>query len=383
MKVALVMQDTRAVYGAERATMDLARNLRAAGADVRVWLLEEARLSGAGASALAEAFGGCAPVRRFAVEGRLSRGLAAALRRAAEEEGVEVLHSTGYKADVHVAMAAAPRDEDDVVPFATVSTVHGWLFRRWALKERLYFQVNLWALRKFDRVVVLTEFYERLLKGRGFLPLQLARIPTAPVADGIATRAAAEAIHCEERPFTFGLLGRLSDEKNHVLALKAAKWLDRWTDTSPQPWRILVAGDGPLRGALERKARRLGIDDRVEFAGRMEASAFFARTHVLLQPSKVENRPMSILEASAWMRPTVATAAGGMPELVEDGATGRLVAPGDAKGLAEAMRAYWANPALARAHGAAARRWLEAGPTPGEQATAHLEVYRAALKPRR
>jgi len=382
MKVALVMQDTRALYGAERATLDLARSLRGAGADVRVWLLEEARLSGMGESPLAKAFGACAPVRKFAVEGRLSRPLAEALREAAEAEGVDVLHSTGYKADVHVAMAAAPRDEDDAVPFATVSTVHGWLFRRWALKERLYFRVNLMALRKFDRVVVLTEFYERLLKARGFLPLQLARIPTATVPDEIATRAEAEAIHSEELPFTFGLLGRLSDEKNHALALKAAKLLDKWTYTSPQPWRILVAGDGPLRDSLMRKARRLGVDDRVEFAGRMEAKAFFARTHVLLQPSKVENRPMSILEASAWMRPTIATAVGGMPELVGDGATGRLVAAGDAKALAEAMRAYWANPRLAREHGAAARRWLESGPTPAEQATAHLEVYRAAMKSR-
>lgn len=385
MKVAVVMQDTRGVYGAERATVDMVRGLKALGLEVQVWLLEEARLAGRGESPLARAFGAVAEVRGFGVEGRISRGLARELREAAESEKVDVLHSTGYKADVHVAMAARlAAEESDAgrAGFATVSTVHGWLFRRWALKEWAYYRVNLAALREFDRVVVLSRFYEDLLRRKGLLPTQLARIASSvdavAVSPGLAREVLWEA--GEAVPFTFGMLGRLSEEKNHAVMLRAARRLDRMTASSPRPWRILVAGDGPLRGKLERMARRLGVADRVEFAGRMDSAEFFGRIHVLLQPSSMENRPMSILEAQAWGRPVVASRAGGMPEMVDDGVTGALVAVGDAKGLAAAMKSYWIAPERARQQGERGRKRLEAEGGAEQHCRGLAEVYRVAKR---
>lgn len=385
MKVAVVMQDTRGVYGAERATADMVRGLKALGMEVQVWLLEEARLSGRGESPLARAFGEVAAVRGFGVEGRISRSLARELREAAESEKIDVVHSTGYKADVHMAMAArlaAEESDDGRAGFATVSTVHGWLFRRWALKEWAYYRVNLAALREFDRVVVLSRFYEDLLRRKGLLPTQLARIATSIEASAVSPGLEREALWEAGAtvPFTFGMLGRLSEEKNHAVMLRAARRLDRMTASSPRPWRILVAGDGPLRGKLERMARRLRVADRVEFAGRLDSSEFFSRIHVLLQPSSMENRPMSILEAQAWSRAVVASRAGGMPEMVDDGITGTLVAPGDAKGLAAAMKSYWVAPARARQQGERGRRRLESEGGPEQHCRALAEVYRVAAR---
>ncbi|MBR6022402.1 MAG: glycosyltransferase family 4 protein [Kiritimatiellae bacterium] len=372
MKVAFVMQDTRGVYGAEAATVRLIRGLRARGVDARAWLLEESRLEGEGPSPLAAVLGAVGPTREFAVAGRASRDTAAALARAAAAEGVGVLHSTGYKADVHAAWARGLGGR-----FGLVATVHGWLFRRWAWKERFYRAVDVAALRRFDRVVALSAYYEGLLRRDGFDPLRLARIPTGLDGESVAGESEREALWADGGvPFTFGALGRLSEEKDQALLVRAAGRLARRTGAAPRSWRVLVAGEGPLRERLENLAAKEGVSDRVEFAGRMESGSFFRRVHALVQPSRIENMPMSILEAMAWGRPVVATSVGGMPELVEDGRTGALVGRGDAAGLEAVMAGLVGAPERARAWGAAGREKLEREFNEEEMLRAHEGLYR-------
>ena len=371
MKVAFLLQDTRTLYGAEQATVQLVAGLVAVGVDVRPILLRETRL-GAGASPLAEALRRQAPVAEIPVRGRFSRSAVAQIREFAARERIDVLHSTGYKADWHAALAARGGRL-----FPIVSTVHGWLFR-WNLKERLFQALNVAALRRFSRVIVLCDFYERHLRRRGLGPLQLARIPTGIVADAVASRS--EARRLWELPgeiFTFGLLGRLSSEKNHALLLRAARRLARDLDTSPRSWRILIAGDGPLREKLRRRIARLGLTDRVELTGWLPAADFFRRTHVLVQCSRVENQPLSVLEAMAWMRPTIATRAGGLPELVVDGETGRLVRKGSAGALAAAMKECLVAPEKAHAAGLRARDRLERDYSFDRMVRDHVGLYAA------
>ena len=349
MKVAFLLQDTRALYGAELATVRLVEGLVAAGIAVRALLLHETRL-GEGASPLADALRQRVPVTEIPVSGRFSRVAIGQIREFMAKERAEILHSTGYKADWHAGLASKWG-----TLFPVVSTVHGWLFR-WNLKERFFQALNIRALRRFSRVVVLCDFYERYLRRCGLSPLQLAKIPTGIRAEAIATRAEARLLW--EMPgevFTFGLLGRLSSEKNHELLLRAAVRLARDLDTSPRSWRILIAGDGPLRGKLQTRIEQLGLTDRVTLAGRMEPRDFFRHVHVLVQCSRVENQPMSVLEAMAWMRPVIATRAGGLPELVHDGETGNLVRNGHVRSLAVAMKECLVSPEKARAAGLRAR----------------------------
>ena len=353
MKVAFLLQDTRYLYGAEQATIQLLEGLTAAGVGVQVLLLQETRL-GSGTSPLAEALRRCAPVTAIPVAGRFSRPAIAQIREFMARERVDVLHSTGYKADWHALLASR-----QTRLFPVVSTVHGWLFR-WEWKERLFQALNIRALRRFSRVVVLSAFYERYLRRCGLGPLQLAHIQTGVRAERIVPRAGARAFW--EAPgeiFTFGLLGRLSSEKNHGLLLRAARRLARDLDASPRSWRILIAGDGPLRDKLQKKIAHYGLQDRVELAGWMPAGDFFRRVHVLVQCSRVENQPLSVMEAMAWMRPVIASRAGGLPELVQDKETGRVVRKGSARALAAAMREYLVAPVKAQADGVRGRDRLE------------------------
>ena len=374
MKVAFLLQDTRTLYGAEQATVRLVEGLSAAGVSVQALLLRETRL-GTGSSPVAEALGRCVSVTDIPVGGRFSRSAVAAIRAIMAQEKIDVLHSTGYKADCHAVLASKSGSL-----FPIVSTVHGWLFR-WDWKERLFQALNVAALRRFSRVIVLCGFYERHLRRCGLSPLQIAQIPSGFQAEAIVSRA--EARRLWEDPgavFTFGLLGRLSEEKNHVLLLRAAARLAKDLDASPRSWRILIAGDGPLREKLRRKIARFGLSDRVELAGWMPSADFFRRVHVLVQCSRVENQPVSVMEAMAWMRPTIATRAGGLPELVQDGETGCLIRKGSVRQLAAALKACLVASEKAHAAGLRARDRLERDFPFDRMIRDHIGLYAAECK---
>lgn len=118
--------------------------------------------------------------------------------------------------------------------------------------------------------------------------------------------------------------------------------------------RLTLIGDGPARPALEARARDLGLGDAVRFAGYLgqeEVAAELARADLFALPSFAEGVPVVLMEAMASGLPVLSTAITGIPELVEDGVSGRLVLPGDVDAFAEAMQALLADPVAGRAMG--------------------------------
>lgn len=149
-------------------------------------------------------------------------------------------------------------------------------------------------------------------------------------------------------------LGRLVREKGFDLAMAA---LPAVLDAVPTA-RLTVAGDGPERGALQAQAIALGVSRFVEFTGWVAPGAvsrLIAGATVVVLPSRSEGLPAVGLEAAAMGRPVVATRTGGLPEIVHGGETGLLVER-DGTGLAAAIAALLADPALAARLGRAAWR---------------------------
>jgi glycosyltransferase involved in cell wall biosynthesis len=112
---------------------------------------------------------------------------------------------------------------------------------------------------------------------------------------------------------------------------------------------LAVAGDGPERAGLERRARELGLDGRVSFLGtvpRARVLRLFRAADASVLPSAWENFPHTVVEALAVGCPVIATAVGGVPEIVRDGENGLLVAPRDASALAAAIARFFADPDL-------------------------------------
>jgi len=133
-----------------------------------------------------------------------------------------------------------------------------------------------------------------------------------------------------------GSVGRLSPEKGLKYLLQAMAGV---AQQQPKA-RLLLAGDGPERRSLERLATRLGLVDRVEFAGEVphdQVPQTLARMDVFAMPSTWEGFGVAALEAAAMELPVVASNIHGIPDVVEDGVTGILVPPKDVAALSQAI----------------------------------------------
>jgi glycosyltransferase involved in cell wall biosynthesis len=145
--------------------------------------------------------------------------------------------------------------------------------------------------------------------------------------------------------------GRLIEKKGFDTLIDACAVLR----SRAVPFRCRIIGDGPLKGALRRRAADAGVDDAVDFTEWMPSTALrleMTRATVFAMPSRIANRgdrdgiPNVVLEAMAAGLPVVATSVSGLPEVVADGVTGLLVPPGDPLRLAAALQTMLSDPAL-------------------------------------
>jgi glycosyltransferase involved in cell wall biosynthesis len=147
-------------------------------------------------------------------------------------------------------------------------------------------------------------------------------------------------------------IGRLIPIKGHLVLLRAlAQARAQLPDVT-----LDVAGRGPLAPALKAYAREVGVEDAVRFLGFVSpVQAAIEDAAVVVVPSLGEGFGMVALEAMERARPVIASAVGGLPEIVADGETGLVVPPADAEALAEAIVSLAGDLARAVAMGEAGR----------------------------
>ncbi len=158
----------------------------------------------------------------------------------------------------------------------------------------------------------------------------------------------------ESTGIVVGFAGRLIPGKGTDHLVRAIDALGRHT-----PVKLLIAGEGPERPALESLVHMLGVGSKVEFLGIVnDLPAFWQGCDVAAIPSDafIESFSMVTLEAMACGKAIVATYNGAIPELVIDGVTGTLVPSGDVKSLAHSLAVYAEQPGLRQDHGVAARK---------------------------
>lgn len=171
----------------------------------------------------------------------------------------------------------------------------------------------------------------------------------APVVDELPPREQLRERYGIDGP-TLAFAGRLTAQKALGDALQALTEVEGAT--------LLVAGEGPERAALERRAAELGLDGRVRFLGPQPRSSvleLYRAADAAVLSSSWENFPHGVVEALAVGTPVIATAVGGVAEVVEDGRNGLLVPAGEPAALAAAIGRYLGDPELqARLRAAAA-----------------------------
>jgi glycosyltransferase involved in cell wall biosynthesis len=211
-----------------------------------------------------------------------------------------------------------------------------------------------------DRVVTSGEAIGAMVRAAGVPAARVVAIPAGVQLDGID--AAADAGPAVRRALGLGapVVGSVAmfrGSKGHQGLLEA---FGRLAARRPGA-SLLLVGDGIRRAWVEQLAREMGLGGRVVFPGfRPDVPALLAAMDCfVLASTRTEGVPQSLLQAMAARVPVVASAVGGIPEVIEDGVTGLLVPPGDAAALAAAIERVLDEPAGARARAAAARALCE------------------------
>ena len=164
----------------------------------------------------------------------------------------------------------------------------------------------------------------------------------------------------DTRLFIVGTVGRIQDIKNHQGLVRAFARLRELLPTRAASLRLQIIGDGPLMDTLQAQVAASGFSDQVWLAGsRTDIAALMQKFSVFVLPSFAEGTPVTLLEAMAIGLPVVASAVGGIPDVVADGRSGTLAVATDIDAIANAMATYCRQPELADAHGTAGRQIVE------------------------
>lgn len=233
------------------------------------------------------------------------------------------------------------------------------------------------------RVLTVSEFMAKRLTSLGCPERKLAIVHMAIDCDVIEFRGR----HLADGPITILQIGRFVQKKGHQFFLDA---ITRLTQRSPQlpSFKVIMGGDGPLRNEMKASAESLGLSGVVEFPGWLDhnqVQRLLTQAHLFVQPSvtaasgDTEGIPTTLMEAMAAGLPIISTRHTGIPELVEEGASGLLVDEHDVQGLADALEQLITNPQHWPAMGSAGRAKVQAEFSLQYQRQRLGEIYAAVL----
>ncbi len=358
--------------GSEGHLLALLPGLRARGVDARLWMLVEPGNPVQDYVDRAEALG--VPVERVIIRRHFDPGLWRRLAVRLRDARPDLVHTHLIHADLYGIPAARWAGVRGVVS----SRHNDDRFRRW-LPVRV---LSRWLWRQADAGIAISEAIRRFaIAYEGVSPQKIHTIhygldPASVHAPPDArTRLRQELGLPADAPLV-GSVCRLIEQKGLDNAL------DGFAQVAAEfpAAHYAIAGDGPLRGALEAQAARLGVADRVHFLGwRADAPAIFAALDVLLAPSRWEGFGLVFLEAMALGVPVISTRVSAIPEVIADGETGWLVPPDDPAAIAGALRAALVDPDERCRRGEAGRARLESQFTVDAMVERTLAVYRGVV----
>jgi glycosyltransferase involved in cell wall biosynthesis len=275
------------------------------------------------------------------------------LSRVLRRERVSILHAHGAKAGL-VGRLAAVSARTPVVFF----TVHNSVFyAEWPAYKKGFLALAEKALARYTcRIITVSEaLRQELIAREGLKPEHVVTVYNGINPEEFQVAEPREALRRRlglpvEAPLV-GTVTRLVPQKGLCYLIEAAALFP------PEERPVfVVVGDGPLRAELRELADKSGVSSRFVLAGvRRDVPLILGALDLLVLPSVTEGLGLILLEAMAASLPVVATAVGGVPEVVLDGETGVLVPPGDPAALARAIADLLRVPERARRLGAAGR----------------------------
>ncbi|MFH0774233.1 MAG: GT4 family glycosyltransferase PelF [bacterium] len=288
-----------------------------------------------------------------------------------KKNSIDILHTHGYRADIIGYLATK------IVGIPIVSSAHGWA--GYPKKVRVYEHIDRFFLLFFDKVIAVSEAMRE-----GLIRIGIPRHKVVTIYNTIDlenyqfsdNKGIREELKVDNRVKLVGTLGRLSPEKGHTYFLESAAEVIR---EYPEV-RFIIAGEGPERSRLEELVERLGILQKVFFLGhRRDVERIFNSIDIFVLPSLSEGMPMTILEAMAFGKPTIATDVGGVSRLINE-KTGLLVPSKDPSLLTAAIISLLKDPEKAQLMGLCARKRVEEEFAPEQMVKDTEKVYLEVLK---
>lgn len=282
-----------------------------------------------------------------------------------QEDEVDLVHTHGYKADLYGYLAAWRCHKP------AVATCHNWVGGTAALG--IYNHLDRMALKKFNALAAVSDAVAHRLLAFG-VPAE--KIKT--IANGIDVKAfeRAEPLPRDEGSTVLGVVARLDLQKGFEYLLRAARELCQMFPGL----KIVIAGEGPDRNAIEGMIEQFGLQSSVVLAGQQSnMPALYAAMDIFVLPSLNEGLPMTVLEAMAASKPVIATRVGAIPGVIKDGENGLLVAPKDSEGLRNAVAGLLNDPERRRRLGDQAHAWVSQHYTSEAMALKYREMYEEVL----
>jgi glycosyltransferase involved in cell wall biosynthesis len=312
-------------------------------------------------------------VHRIPEKSRFDRAVIPALADLLGRVQPDILQTHAVKSHFLVRYAGLHRR------YPWVAFQHGYTATDW--RTAIYNQLDRWSLRAAQRLVVVNDQFRDQLVRRWIPRERIAVIHNAIdpqwAADARQPQAAAAlraklGIGTDEKVLL--IAARLSKEKDHATLLRA---LANLRDRRHKTPRLIVLGDGPERAHIDAAIRDLDLTGQVILPGWLPSEPYYGIADAAVLSSLTEGSPNAILEAIGAGVPVVATAVGGIPEIVADGESALLVPAGDAGRMAAALDEILSSPELSRRLAARGREIAATRHSPQARVQAICEVYRS------
>jgi glycosyltransferase involved in cell wall biosynthesis len=300
---------------------------------------------------------------------RYDPGLMRQARNIVRQHRVAIVQSHGYKG----ALLAWVLHRMSGIPW--VAFAHGYTNEN--RRIGLYNRLDVWLLKRADRVVAVSEAMGRLLEGFGVPSRRITVIHNAIDPKEYAVNPDREKFrrswNIESGELLIGVVGRLSPEKGHALFVDAFQQVVR---AVPQA-RAVFVGEGQELRSLREAIRSRALEGRIFFAGyQSDMSSVYAALDIVAIPSLSEGLPNALLEAMLFGKAVVATAIGGIPEVMSRACNRWIVPPGDIDQLARAMIESLSNPELRDVAGHVNAALVREQFSPPRRAEQVLQIYR-------
>ncbi len=357
------------IAGAESHLLALLPALRGFGAESAVVLLEDPRRPQDDLRGRFEAEG--VPVSTLPIRWHLDPALPAGLGGLLKREPFDILHAHLPHGEVYgeIAMRAFPARR------FVISRHNDDRFRRWPPLRHVFAP----SLRRADRIIAISQAVRRFLidvekADAGKIDVVPYGIDAGARARNAHPGAFRRAIGARSEPIV-GFAGRLTRQKGVDVLLRA---FARVEAAHPEA-RLVLAGDGPDRPALEQLARSLGLKRAMFLGWRSDVADIMADFSLLAVPSRWEGFGLVALEAMALGKPVVAARVSALPEIVMPEETGLLVSSGSEAELAEALLSLISDPPRAERMGKAGRARVLLEFPVNKMAKRTAEIYAAVL----